>query len=115
MSPPQQSNLSSQKEPQTLTVDSLVRAVFGILQVIVLAASGWMFTQILDHGDRITRVELRTETNERVAVQTAELLKEIGNRQQTILQMFAELKPELARVKIDLSTLMERLESLTKK
>lgn len=100
------------ESPRTLSLDSLVRAMFGILQVVIFASTGWLFSQVIAHDGRITRVEMRTEMMERISVQTADTLRAISDRQQTILQMFAELRPELARVKIDLSTVMEKLEAM---
>jgi archaellum component FlaC len=78
--------------------------------VIVVAALGWIFTAVLNHDNRLTRVEVRTEVLERVIPQTADSLRGISDRQQTILQLLAELRPELARLKVDLATVTEHFD-----
>ncbi len=82
---------------KTLTLDSLVRSIFGVLQVIFFAVLGWIVNAILTQQDRITRIEVRYEALGATLADTATVLRRIDETQQRLLQTVVELQTKLNR------------------
>lgn len=82
---------------KTLTLDSLVRSIFGVLQVIFFAVLGWIVNAILEQQDRITRIEVRYEAFGATLTETTALLRRLDETQQRLLQTVVELQTKLNR------------------
>lgn len=101
---------SKSHQPQMLTLDSLVRTLFGLLQIIGLAWLGWLTTTVLDARDRQTRTELRLDGVLKDVDAYGDMLSKLNERQQTILQLLASVQPDLARIKADITEITRKVD-----
>lgn len=94
--------------PKVVSIDNLLKSTFAILQIIVIGLQGWMLTKILEHGDRVTKLEMRQESGSERTHEVMSNLREILQKQSKLLEDSSVMKSDLERMKGDLKSLQER-------
>lgn len=94
--------------PKVISVDNLLKSTFAILQIIVIGLQGWMITRVLEHSDRVTKLEIRQESSIERTAEVMGSLREILTKQGKLLEEFSVVKSDIDRMKADLKSLQEK-------
>lgn len=104
----QEQSLLDRGTPKVVSIDNLLKSTFAILQIIVIGLQGWMLTKILEHGDRVTKLEMRQESAIERTAEVMSSLREILTKQSKLLEDFGVMKSDIDRMKADLKLLQEK-------
>lgn len=107
-SPKRTSNALNNETPKVISVDNLLKSTFAILQIIVIGLQGWMITRVLEHSDRVTKLEIRQESSIERTAEVLGSLREILIKQGKLLEEFGVVKNDIDRMKADLKILQEK-------
>ena len=99
---PKEKTLNSERPTKVLTIDSLLKSTFALLQIIVVALQGWMMTKILEHGDRLTKAEVASIYQATKDHEVLQALRDILLKQTNVLENQAVMKNDVDRLKADL-------------
>ena len=95
----EQFDLSNNRPPKVLSVDSLLKATLSILLLICTAGLTYLFTKVTDHQDRLIRAEVWIESDKRHQQQILTQLREIREVINGNSQMNARLETRLDAIK----------------
>lgn len=90
---------------KVVTVDSFLKATLAILQVVMLALTGWVVTTILDHNDRLTKVEMKQEEHKSRDGDLMLTLREVSQKQNTLLENNSIVRTEIEHLKAQIKQL----------
>jgi len=94
-----------QNVQKVVSVDNLLKSMFAVLQIIVIGLQGWMLTTILEHGDRVTKLEVRQQVTIERNQELHTTLREILAKQTKMLEEFSVVKSDIERMKADLKSM----------
>jgi alpha-D-ribose 1-methylphosphonate 5-triphosphate diphosphatase PhnM len=84
---------------RVVSVDGMLKATLAILQIVLLALTAWGITTVMDHGDRLTRVEVRQEDQKARDVSIIDSLRDVSAKQNTLLEHNSILRTEIEHLK----------------
>lgn len=88
-----------ERPTRVVSVDGMRKATLAILQIVLLALTGWGITTVIDHGDRLTRVEVRQEDQKARDVSIIDTLRDVSAKQNALLENNSILRTEIEHLK----------------
>lgn len=103
--------LAGQNEsvPKVMSVDSVVKALFALIQIVGLAVVSWLLVNTIDQGDRITKNETMIEQQRGRDSEILSELRSMNSSLSTALQNQAAARSEISNLKDEVKTLAHKV------